>query len=50
MNDKPFGTATVESDKDSEKSYIMLKVGPFKDRRAALRKLTALLEFTSAKS
>jgi hypothetical protein len=41
---RALGTAIVETDETTEVSYIILKVGPFKDRRAALRKLTDILE------
>ena len=37
------GTASVQTEEDSETSFIIFKVGPFKDRRSALRKLTDIL-------
>jgi len=42
------GTAYVETEEASGISYIILKVGPFKDRRAALRKLTAMVDGAKA--
>lgn len=38
------GVATVETNEETGVSYIVLKVGPFKDRRAALRKLTDIMD------
>jgi len=46
---KPHGIATVEED-ESGKGFILLKVGPFKDKRAAQRKLTDILDKSSVKN
>lgn len=40
---KQSGLAEVQTDSDTEESYIVVRIGPFKDRRAAQRKLTELV-------
>jgi len=40
---KQSGIAEIQTDKDTEESYIVVRVGPFKDRRSAQRKLTELV-------
>jgi hypothetical protein len=44
--DRAKGIAHVETDEATQVSYIILKVGPFKDRRAALRKLSDIVAKT----
>lgn len=41
------GTATVDTDDDTGESFIMIKVGPFPSRRAALRKAGAWVKETN---
>ena len=40
---KQSGIAAVETNPENDESYIVVRVGPFKDRRAAQRKLTELV-------
>jgi hypothetical protein len=40
---KQTGLAEVQTDPVTQESYIVVRVGPFKDRRAAQRKLTELV-------
>lgn len=40
---KQSGLAEIQTDPDTKESYIVVRVGPFKDRRAAQRKLTELV-------
>lgn len=40
---KQSGLAEVQTDPSTEESYIVVRIGPFKDRRAAQRKLTELI-------
>lgn len=41
---KQSGLAEVQTDSETEESYIVVRIGPFKDRRAAQRKLTELVK------
>jgi hypothetical protein len=40
---KQTGLAEVKTDPDTQESYIVVRIGPFKDRRSAQRKLTDLV-------
>ena len=40
---KQSGLAAVETNSETDESYIVVRIGPYKDRRAAQRKLTELV-------
>lgn len=40
---KQSGIAEVQTDSETNESYIVVRIGPYKDRRAAQRKLTELI-------
>jgi hypothetical protein len=40
---KQNGLAEILTDPETQESYIVVRIGPYKDRRAAQRKLTELV-------
>lgn len=40
---KQSGIAEIQTDSETNVSYIVVRIGPYKDRRAAQRKLTELI-------
>lgn len=46
-SNRSTGVATVETNTETGESYILIKVGPFPSRRAALRKVGTMVQETN---